>query len=334
LDMCSDPHRRSRPDCVALLAAGASGGLEQPTAEPVAAVTSETAGGSEFDREFEAKVRQIHRQMCSEPQRRTRKDCSEFLAEVQSASEHAGASSTAQGFAEGTWRGKKQLHWQPVVAWSAGDSVATVGSTTGHLVVESQELKAARWADIRPKVACISAIPTGQADKDELWKFVRNFYAQDYDGVSQLILVYDYADAEAEALVHQYADGRHILAVPAMDSKIPSATALRFGAWSAAKDTQVVAQWDYGVQHHPQRLDLQVRSLAFSSRPSSALMQLGSQPAGHLQAATLVGEAKWMRRHWHPMVEEEPHFLESLLDDQLVQVHAEATVEPSDKVGV
>merc|ERR1719221_1257204 len=121
-------------------------------------------------------------------------------------------------------------------------------------------------------------------------------------------------------LARLHADGHLILAVGARDSSIPSETALRFGAWSAAKDAQVIAQWDYGTRHHYKRLSLQVRALAFSSRPASVLTPPSSSLTSDLEASSLVGEAKWMRRHWHPLTDGQPSFLNSLLDDQLVQI--------------
>merc|ERR1719454_2132706 len=82
--------------------------------------------------------------------------------------------------------------------------------------------------------------------------FINNFRLQDYEGPRQLVLVYEYTDAEAAELARKYVDGYYIKAVATRSEKFPSTESLRYGAWSS--DADVIAQWDFDEWHDPSRL--------------------------------------------------------------------------------
>merc|ERR1719203_588528 len=124
-----------------------------------------------------------------------------------------------------------------------------------------------------------------------MFHFINEFYLQDFEGHYELIFVYHYKDLETARLVQIFAHDSRIKGVAARDDgEFPSSTAMRFGAWSAADDVQVIAQWDFGKRHNPKRLSLQVHALAFSSRPACTLTQSQALAAGGIQEETLVGE--------------------------------------------
>lgn len=307
-ELCSAPHRRHRPDCAEffpvvaeaeqsgeqqLPVAGFWDGLRQLWADESDAVSAvKQEAQAALNQEFESKVRQIHLDMCNDPRRRDRKDCIRLLAE-QKTSKKVADSAASQQAASNLRQGRRQLRWSPVVAWSAGGWFSS--TVTGRVRLESDDLEAVRWAENMPKVACVTALPSGGVTRDGLWSFINHFYHQDYDGQSQLVLVYDHRDMGTAELVLSYADGKHIIAVGARgNSSLPSTTALRFGAWSVGADVQAIAQWDYNMKQHPMRLSMQIRALAFSSRPVCALNQ-SKGTTDEVDAASLTGEVKWMR---------------------------------------
>lgn len=172
-----------------------------------------------------------------------------------------------------------------------------------------------------PKVACITAIRSSLTLRSQMKYFVDSFHQQTYEGPSQLVLVYHHKDRVAAEVARLYADGSHIKAVAARDDsdEFPSVTALRFGAWSA-EDAQVVVHWDFEAWHHPQRLSLQARALAYSARPGCVLKEGKTASEGGIRAETLAGEAQWMQQNWHPLLNEQFAVLQGLQQDQIVQV--------------
>merc|ERR1740129_1852613 len=85
-ELCEDPERRSRKDCVDFLAS-----MSQPKAEEgsgsVAPDDGAAVGGDSEDPKawshtFMEVVRETQRQMCLEPHRRGREDCRELLASM------------------------------------------------------------------------------------------------------------------------------------------------------------------------------------------------------------------------------------------------------------
>jgi len=220
-----------------------------------------------------------------------------------------------------------QLHWREVVAWPTNGASRHNSSLA---VVTREQLRRAKWGGMIPKVACVTAIPSGSEARARMKYFINNFRLQSYEGPRQLILVHHKNDTEAARLVKPYADGSYIKAVAAQGNEavFPSTTALRFGAW--ASDGDVIARWDFDEWHHPQRLSMQVRALALTNRPACLLRQWtvleesGREArilSGHLGwEGSLVGEASWMREHWHPLLEEERAVLGGAQAHRVVQV--------------
>lgn len=134
--------------------------------------------------------------------------------------------------------------------------------------------------------------------------FIDNFKLQDYEGSKQLLLVYHYLDTDAAELVKKYADGVNIKGVASRGSEdFPSNAALRYAAWSAHVD--VIARWELDDWHDPSRLSMQVRAMAYASRPACILDQVRAIAEDQLvKEATLVGERSWMKAYWQPLVGE------------------------------
>jgi len=215
----------------------------------------------------------------------------------------------------------KELHWSSVADWPSSHKAYLRGSLnfriTGSLaVVGRHELRRSHWSGMIPKVACITAIKGGAAAKIQLKYFLENFRLQTYEGPMELVLVYHYKDRAAAQLVSSYADGFYIRGVAARgEGGFPSTTTLRYGAYSA--DADIIVNWKFAAWHHPERLALQVRALAFAERPASTLRR--NQPHQQQQKEeehkeevpeeawdeSLAGEAAWMRENWHPLLSEQ-----------------------------
>merc|ERR1719263_2449182 len=116
----------------------------------------------------------------------------------------------------------------------------------------------------------------------------------------------------AAQIAHRFADGVYVKTVAA-HLPVPSTMSMRYGAWSADKDADVVVRWDMNAYHHPERLAMQVRALGSSGRPVSAAMW-GVTFSGNGKRSvageesglenSMVGIRSWMDLHWHPHVEE------------------------------
>jgi len=237
--------------------------------------------------------------------------------------------------------GHQQMHWSTVAKWSAAAAATSwmpsvgLGSSsaaTGHLKYDRHTLHAARWAGMIPKAACITAIRSGGTARLRMAKFIHEFNAQKYEGPSQLVIVYHANDTEAAMLVHLYADGSRIKGVAAAGhEELPSTTAMRFGAWSAGEDAEVIFHWEFEAWHHPDRLGLQVRAIALGGRPGSLLEHPAAgasyRPGGQPDAweETLAGEAKWMQRHWYPHMYGQRDSLKKWQDSEIVGVDMDSS---------
>jgi len=206
----------------------------------------------------------------------------------------------------------RRLLWSPVTAWGAQKR----GNNASIMTIVRDQVRHARWQGMIPKVACITAVTFDRGLKNRMALFIDNFYLQDYEGPRQLVLVYHHRDSRAAQIVQTYVDGVFIKSVVAFgEGDFPSTTALRYGAW--ASDADVVARWDFEEWHHPQRLAMQVRSIALAARPACLM---ASEGGGIESEESLVGEKSWMQAHWHPLLKEGSVTLHHTEDHHLVQV--------------
>mmetsp|Transcript_96444 Transcript_96444/g.241838 ORF Transcript_96444/g.241838 Transcript_96444/m.241838 type:complete len:688 (-) Transcript_96444:98-2161(-) len=317
-ELCEEPQRRDRPDCVAFLADMKAQELRKAEAlrdqrrargaELRANITREM---KEKNAALDAKLAELaseHRAW--EKEWLEKNGLPLAVASENSPSESEGV---AHEEAVAQPREPKVLHWSAVAAWASRPQRtqhlrAGGGRSGGELaVVGRAELRSSHWGGMIPKVACVTAISSGPAMKTLLKYFIQNFRLQTYEGPMQLVLVYHYKDLDAGQLVSGYADGFYIKGVAARsEGDFPSTTALRFGAW--ASDADVIVHWSFREWHDPQRLSLQVRALAYTLRPACVLRRrLGPETEREEDAwdATLAGEAAWMREHWHPLLAEQ-----------------------------
>lgn len=279
------------------------------------------------------------RQLCSDPARRDYAACAPFrgasaagaVVRAVEASESeptvAPRPPALRGFVQA--RSGIALRWPAVRAWAGNAPSHTAEPLPSP---KHAELRSAHWEGMIPKVACIAAVPSGlgKAADSAVRDFIHNFQEQLYEGPRELVLVYHAQDTALAEVLKLHADGTYIRAVAARGAlaDYPSATALRYGAW-VAKDADVMARWDFETWHHPSRLSMQVRALGVTSRPASLLSHwtvLDDNNRASIVAsgvdweASLVGEASWMREHWHPFLAEERAVLRGGQAHQLVQL--------------
>lgn len=232
----------------------------------------------------------------------------EHYGVVSAAGPHEAGEAASTTSLVDVWPGVANLRWSKVAAWASSGSQLRGRE---HARVSSGDLESAKWVGALPKVACVAAVPLGHGAKSQVKYVIEGFNKQTYEGPKQLVLVYHHEDEEAADVMRMYADGFYIKAVAARGPRedYPSATALRFGAWSA--DADAIAQWDFDEQQDPQRLALQIRALAFVSKPACLLAASSAAPtaAESERAAfvdsSLLGETAWMREHWHPALKEQ-----------------------------
>lgn len=203
------------------------------------------------------------------------------------------------------------LHWTPSTKPHSGAFMKKRSQVPAD--VSLKEIHGAHWGGHIPKVACILALPATTRAHARLKYVVNNFKSQNYEGAKQLIIVHHYQDHTGAERIRNLADGYVVKAVPARTMEVPSATALRYGAWSADKDTDIIARWDVDGWHHPQRLAMQVRALAFSKRQACLLKRWTVTPGDGSRSVvedeiggehSLIGERAWMDRNWQPLLEE------------------------------
>lgn len=221
-----------------------------------------------------------------------------------------------------------RLKWSSVVASVAAKATGQANRSTISVLPES--LRFQKWQGKIPKVACITVVTAQDAPRARMRYFIDNFQLQSYEGPRQLVLVYRHTDTEVANLVKKYADGTYIKAVAARESgEFPSTASFRYGAWSA--DADVIARWSFDEWHHPQRLSMQVRALALTSRPVSLLKQWtvrkGTGNASEMTLSgepgwlgSIVGDATWMQQHWMPLLEGERDLLQYSYAHDIVQV--------------
>jgi len=222
-------------------------------------------------------------------------------------------------------RGGRRLHWVDVKNWDKAQLRQELGKDMSFVREQLRDLK---WEGSLPKVACITAIPSGREARHRIKYFINSFRLQDYEGPRELVFVYHHSDKEAAQLIRKYADGasdiKSVAAGPEGPSgmvgftsgsvdNFPSAAALRYAAWSS-RDAEVVAHWVFDEWHHPERLSMQVKALAAARYPASILKQWtvrddsglnsGVMFAGLGWEGSLVGEKKWMHKHWYPFLKD------------------------------
>lgn len=348
-EMCKEPQRRGRPDCVALLAAIAAAEHregEEVHAASVAHRVASAALRANLSAESAAWAVKLHREEAMRAVNRThweRELLERYQVPATPPKEDDSTSLSAAATSHTSLRaGRQQLHWSTVAHWSAthaalaatswlpsvggGGLASTSGaSTAGHLSYDRRTLHAARWAGMIPKAACITALRSGHEAKPKMAQFIAEFNAQTYEGPSQMVIVYHANDTEAARLVKLYADGSRIKAVVAQGAEaLPSTTAMRFGAWSAGEDAEVIFHWEFEARHDPDRLGLQVRALALGGRPGCLL-----EKGGDYQEETLAGEAKWMQRHWYPHMAYQRDSLKVWEESQIVEVDMDSSDTPA-----
>jgi len=293
-EMCEDPQRRGRQACERFLTpeerhdaakAKLQSGLKKIAEERL-----------EWERSFVERARKIGKQMCMRNHRHGDAVCEPFLADVPT---------SAPG---------------RILSMAFAQSPGVNNKRDEPTRVESQILNASKWGGMIPKVACIMAVPN-TTDAHARVKFaINDFREQKYEGPTQMVMVYHYQDEETARLLKLFADGTYIKAVPARTS-VPSTTALRYGAWVARNDSDVVARWDLDTWHHPNRLAMQVRALGLTGLPVSLLGQRtlvtddghvpvrylkhgfqGKSPVGFGWPESLVAERSWAEKNWTPQL--------------------------------
>jgi len=293
-----------------------------------AAVLPATTENEERETESEKPLMQrifdLGRELCSEPERRDRPSCIQFLgSETKSTPAIAGDALVAKSEENAQvelqamhdqplsrYELTHSLKWPAVREWKDSSSKLRGYLSAGVLTTGRDELRHAKWAGMIPKVACVSVIPSGRHAKYQIKYLVNNFHLQTYEGPRQLVLVYDHNDRSAKQLVDKYADGVYIRGAAARsEGEFPSTMAYRFGAYIA--DADIIARWDFDAWHHPDRLAMQVRALAHKARPVNRLVawtvrngteDSRSEPGADIGEASLVGEKAWMAEHWHPLL--------------------------------
>lgn len=179
-----------------------------------------------------------------------------------------------------------------------------------HIISEA-DLHGSHWMGRIPKVACIMGLPSTPQAYAQLKHAVNYFRQQAYEGERQLLIVYHFQDQEARTRIRRLSRGDFIKGVPARTMEVPSSTAMRFGAWAADEDVDIVARWDVNDWHHPQQLKNQVRALVLSGRQACLLKRWTMAPAGGDRTVvdgeigvehTLMGQRRWMEDHWEPFL--------------------------------
>jgi len=309
--------------------------LDQGVVLESASLSNSTELEPEIGKPLMQRIFDLGRELCSEPERRDRPSCIQFLVSSQNESSTPKVaddytfSVPRDKVPESSYELVHSLKWPAVRNWRESSSKLRGYFPVGVLTARHEELRSARWAGMIPKVACVSVIPSGREAKHQIKYFVNNFRLQTYEGPRQLILVYDHNDKAAKQLVGKYADGVYIRSAAARsDGKLPSTTAYRFGAY-VADDADIVARWDFDAWHHPDRLMMQVRALAHKARPATRLLawtwrngteDTRSDPDESIGEASLVGEKAWMAEHWHPLLGDETSTLTSAHLRYLVQL--------------
>lgn len=317
-EFCSDEVHREQSTCKKFL---------QDDEEKQAA--AEKARKQAWHQKFASKIANVGHDLCSDPRRKDYSICKKMFATEETTPrplvQDAPVSATVDTVEEITGldsHGHLHLHWSNVADWqkskgSLRGTGVSAGVTSDPLVLSEKNAtmlrRSGHWGGRVPSVACVTLIPSGAAAKVGIQYFIDNFRLQNYEGSKQLILVYHQNDEQAAELVHKYTDGVYIKSAVARGDEFPSAAAYRFGAW-IARDADVIARWDFNAYHHPHRLSLQVRAMAYSQLPACLLKRWtvldksganSTTEEGEHWDNSLVGEAAWMRSNWYPYIAEE-----------------------------
>lgn len=323
-ELCEDPSRHDRPDCIKFLASIAENESGKHRELHDAHQASLAVMRSSVAQEVRERAAALERRLSEivaerrawEAELLKKYGIGEHLRRHHAHQSHKEPEAAAAAEADA-------LHWAPVEAWPLNNRLRGASQRRGnHTVLHRRELLGPQWAGKIPKVAAITPFKSSLAARIQLKYFIENFRMQHYEGVSQLVLVYHKNDREAAGLAALYADGASVKAVAAQgeEQDFPSTTDLRFGAWSA-KDADVIAHWPFNEWHHPSRLSLQVRAMAFSARPA-CVFKAATNDTADLAAsdASLVGDAAWMREHWHPWMQEQTVVLHSAQAFHIVEL--------------
>lgn len=323
-ELCADPARRGYAAC-AEHHGGPAAAAQPPATQPAAGARDPGLDAQlrEWDSHSADRAFEIGRELCADPSRRPFAACVELLrvqsttgAATSSSSLRGGGASTEQAsatssssslrgstrpppltFPEGGWASLASESWGMPMLWGGRNGVAVVSPKQLRREQEAQ------WQGKIPKVVCVTLVPDGPSTLDWLQTTVESFRAQTYEGPRELRLVYHSSHSETAELVKAVADEVliHGLAVYG-EEEFPSTAPFRFGAWKT--DADLVARWDVGAWHHPDRLAAQVRAMAVVARPAVLLGGGGRPDGSHVggQEQTLIGEVGWMKKHWYPLL--------------------------------
>jgi len=337
-DFCSDSVHRTQPTCVEFLSKEAKNNHHH----------------HHDHQSSKAKMTHVGEEFCNNPIRREYAICKKIFAERAATLGGQGTPpSTKSDSSENdekvhgnkSPRERSELHWSAVTQRNERTTKGLRGSVaTGNVATISDVTglrRYAHWSGRVPSVACITVVPQGSAAKATMQYFIDNFRLQHYEGGHQLLLVYHHSDKHAAELVRKHADGTYIKGVVARGDDFSPASASRFGAW-IAHESDVIARWDFGAWHHPNRLSMQVRSLAHAKRPASLLERWtvfdksGANTTvldGEHWDSSLLGEAAWMGANWYPYMDEERNSFHKQwaqdlvkLDDASLQVFDEGSL--------
>lgn len=298
-EMCEDPMRRGRETCARFLSPKER--HEAAKANLQSRLKKLANGRLEWERSFVKRARNLGKQMCMARHSNSTL-CQQFLTDVPVSSPQRILS---MAFAHD----------------SATQSAAEISKRKNEPTsVDGKVLRASKWAGMIPKVACIMTVPNTTSAHARVKYAINNFLEQNYEGPTQLVMVYHYQDQQTAHLLRRFADGAYVKAVPARTS-VPSTTAFRYGAWVAGNDADVVARWDLDAWHHPNRLAMQVRALGLTGLPVSLLKQRtlvtddGHTPVTYLKDGfrgtssvgfgwpeSLVAERSWAEKNWAPLL--------------------------------
>jgi len=317
----------------------------------------------EWQEGFDANAADYFTHLCAEEPRRSYPACAKFVArEALRASKSGDSASAASPLSfdssdagttteapkatntasnlRGAAGVDDRLSWTRLIS-SLKQGSDSKGLSEGLVALERSQLRSQKWHGLLPKVACVVAIPSGSNAKAQIKHVIENFRLQSYDLTrAQLVFLYRApsptamssleADREVEELVREHADGTLITGVAARThGEFPSTTSLRFAAW--ATDADVIARWNFDEWYHADRLLMQVRALAVTSRPVSLLKRwtvMGSENASSGTVlsddigweSSIVGEAAWMKEHWMPLLYHERQVLGGVQAHSVVQV--------------
>jgi len=282
-ELCEEHKRRNRPDCIQFLASVAEMERSKTDALRMARHVSRVALGSNIRKEAKDRAAALERKLAevvSDRQVWEKQLLIKYGLAQGPQSEHSDTqkvahsdASTDTDSADGVAHDNQeahQMHWSKVHEWTQTHKLR--GSQRGRVVLGRRQLRAAHWAGMIPKVACITAIKSSFAAKIQIKYFIENFHTQSYEGPTQLVFVYHHKDHEAAKLVQMYADGFHIKGVAAQGeaAELPSTI------------------WTSGMEHSVLRMPMSLRvgTSMSGTTPSSCPCRSGLWPSHRGQAAS------------------------------------------------